>query len=304
MSLFWSLDFPLGWNRATVGMVLEILILTLCFYAVLRFLRSTRGSGVLSGLIYFLAALFVFLQILSNYPGVPVIQEILDRVGGLGLLVVAVLFQPELRQGISRFGTGFFSLMRLGRASQKEETLAKLAAAAQRMAKERIGALIAIERNVSLTPFYENAVGIDAPVSAILLETIFFPGSPLHDGAVIVQEDRLIAAACLFPLTENPEVQRRMGTRHRAALGLTEETDAVTLVVSEETGQISLCAGGRIYRRVPFDSLEERLLELLRSKTPTPKPKKRESTDELSESTVIDATQIQAASRTKEAATS
>ncbi|KAA3604989.1 MAG: TIGR00159 family protein [Planctomycetota bacterium] len=298
-----EMGFPLSGGLPTLRFFIEVALLAIFLYAVLRFLRSTRGSNVLRGLTYFLVAAFLGITVLGKFPEVPVIEEILRHVTPALVIVLAVLFQPELRQGISRFGTGFLDLLRIGRSGGEEETLSKLASAAQRMAKERIGALIAIERYVSLAPYYENAVSIDAPVSSILLETIFYPGSPLHDGAVIVREDQVLAAACLFPLTENPEVQRRMGTRHRAALGLTEETDAVTLVVSEETGQISLCAGGKLYRKVPFDLLEDRLMELLKSKAPAPSSRSRESmASEITESAVIDAST--ATPSTEKAATS
>ncbi|HEX9793724.1 MAG TPA: diadenylate cyclase, partial [Planctomycetota bacterium] len=195
---------------------------------------------------------------------VPVLQEILSDITPYLVIVVVILFQPELRHGITRFGHTTF-LRFFSRDPESDESLGKVVAAAQRMAKERVGALIAFERSVSLAPYYESAVQLEAPISAILLETIFFPGSPLHDGAVIVSGNTIRAAACLLPLTENQEVQRRMGTRHRAALGLTEEADAITLVVSEETGRISLCANGEMRSGVPFDQLEHELRDLLRS---------------------------------------
>ncbi|TAH39233.1 MAG: diadenylate cyclase [Planctomycetota bacterium] len=260
-------------RREHVQAIIEIAVLAGCIYAVLRFLRGTRGFGVLRGLAFFLVTLAVALFALSQYPGVPVLTEILRLVAPWLFLVLVILFQPELRQGISRFGTTPLTrVLPLGsRPAESRRALAEVAAAVRRMAKERIGALIAFERAVPLSPYYDSAVRIDAPVSALLLESLFFPGNPLHDGAVVIRGDTVVAAAVLLPLTENPEVQHRLGTRHRAALGLTEETDAVTMVVSEETGQITLCAGGRMYRNIPFDELETRLAELLRSRWEGPR---------------------------------
>lgn len=253
-------------ERRNIQAAIEIAILAACIYAVLRFLRGTRGFGVARGLAFFLAVAAVGLFALSWYPGVPVLQAILAQVAPVLTLVLVILFQPELRQGIARLGqTPLSRFVGLHRPAQTRMALADVVLAARRMARERIGALIAFERTVSLEPYYENAVRVEAPVSSILVESLFFPGNPLHDGAVVIRGNMVAAAAVLLPLTENPAVQRRMGTRHRAALGLTEETDAVTMVVSEETGQITLCADGRMVRHVPFDELEARLADLLRS---------------------------------------
>ncbi len=275
---------PLGHDP--VSSIIEILILTIGIYGVLRFLRTTRGFGLLRGLGILLGTALAAFLILNSTVGVPVLAKILSDIAPWTVLVVVILFQQELRQGLARFGQAgplrFFS-----RQEGTADTIGKVVAAAQRLAKERVGALIAFERSVSLSAYREKGVELDAPVSSILLETIFYPGGPLHDGAVILRGDRILAAACLFPLTENPEVQRRLGTRHRAALGLTEETDAVTLVVSEETGQVSLCAAGRLYRQIPLDQIEERLVELLGA---TPQERSTEE-DASSQSTIIDSSE-------------
>ena len=241
---------------------IEVLTLTVAYYGVLRFLRSTRGGGLVRGLGAFLVVTFTLYGLFNITVGVPVLVEIVKIVGGAIILTMVILFQPELRQGIARFGRGGF-LRFLKPDAGSTEVATKVARAAQRMAKERIGALIAFERGVSLAPYYDNAVPVDAPVSGILLETVFFPGGPLHDGAVIIRGERVHAAACLLPLADASDALGRLGTRHRAALGLSEETDAVTLVVSEETGQIAICASGQLHRQIPFDQLEERLTGLL-----------------------------------------
>ena len=238
-------------GRQEVAMVLEILVLTAAIYAVLRFLRSTRGFGVITGLGIFIVLFFLLLSLLNLWPGVPVLDYIVSRVAPFLVVILVILFQPELRQGISRFGRpGLFGWF--GPAHADPEILARIATAAGRMSTERIGALIALERGVSLEAYAENAVAVDTPVTPILLETLFFPGGPLHDGAVLIRGDAVLAASSLLPLTSNPEIGRRLGTRHRAAIGLTEETDAVTLVVSEETGKISIAVGGEFFPKVPI----------------------------------------------------
>ena len=266
-------------DRGTLGMVIEIITLTAIFYMVLRFLRSTRGFGILRGLAIFFAFAFLSFSILSIYPGVPVLGHLLKQVAPYLILILFILFQPELRQGISRFGhAGMFRF--LNTVDETQQAIPQVVRAAQRMSKERIGALVAFERQVSLAPYRENAVTIEAPVSSILLETIFFPGAPMHDGAVVVREDLVLAAACLLPLADAGESLGRLGTRHRAALGLSQETDAVTLVVSEENGQLALCAGGVMYRPIPHDQLEDKLNELLLSTPPKPEPE-TEATPEV-----------------------
>jgi diadenylate cyclase len=252
---------------------IEVAVLWAALYAILRFLRSTRGFGLLRGLASFFVLTFLLVQVLGNKARAPVLSEILEGIAPYLVIIIAVLFQPELRQGLARVGgSGWMAVFRRN-SEDDNETIAAVVGAARRMANERTGALLAFERGVSLAPYRDNAVKLDSPASGILLETIFFPGSPLHDGAVIIQSGKIIAASALFPLTTNPEVQRRMGTRHRAAIGLTEETDAITLVVSEETGRVSLASNGRLFEAVPLAELQDRLLGLLRERPAEPTEK-------------------------------
>ena len=245
---------------------IEILLLTVAIYAILRFIRSTRGVGVLRGLFTVAISATVLLGVLDRLApgGMDVIKYILSIVTPFFALIVVVLFQQELRQGISRFGQAeIFRRLRGGAPANDE--IHQIAAAAKRLADQRIGALVALEREVSLQPFSEGAVALDLPVTSVLLETLFFPGSPLHDGGVVVRGKAIVAAAAIFPLTSNPQVPARLGTRHRAAIGLSEETDALCLVVSEETGEISLAKAGWIEQNVPQEQLERRLQDMLRS---------------------------------------
>lgn len=243
---------------------LEILLLTAAIYGILRFIRSTRGVGVLRGLFTFTIVMVLALATLDRFApgGVSVIKFILEKFTPYFALIVVILFQEELRHGIGRFGQS--GLLRLrGNTADAPTELAKIATSAKRLATLRTGALVAFERDVSLKPFSDGAVSLDLPISSIMLETIFFEGGPLHDGGVIVKGKRITAASCVFPLSNNPGIGRRLGTRHRAAIGLSERTDAVVLIISEESGELGLAADGVLHKPVPQDQLEKRLSELL-----------------------------------------
>lgn len=254
-----------GISDFRISDAIEITLLSFAIYGILRFIRSTRGVGVLRGLFLVVVGATVLLGALDRLApgGLDVIKYILSVVTPFFALILVVLFQQELRQGIGRFGRARL-FQRLRGDAQAQHEIHQIAAAARRLANQRIGALVAFEREVSLKPFFEGAVALDLPVTSVLLETIFYPGSPLHDGGVVVGGKTIVAAGAIFPLTSNPQVSARLGTRHRAALGLSEETDAVALVVSEETGEIALAAGGRMEKPVAPEAVERRLLELLR----------------------------------------
>ncbi|MFK5956599.1 MAG: diadenylate cyclase [Planctomycetota bacterium] len=259
---------PLGISGFQLTDGFEIAILSAAIYGILRFIRSTRGVGVLRGLFTFTIAAIFSVALLDRFApgGMDVIKFILEKVTPYFALIVVILFQEELRQGISRFGQSGF-LRFGGNTAESPTELAKIATTAKRLANQRTGALIAFERNTSLKPFSDGAVSLDLPISSILLETIFFDGGPLHDGGVVVKGKRITAASCVFPLTNNPSIARRLGTRHRAALGLSERTDAVVLIVSEESGEIGLAADGELYKPIAQDQLEKRLSELLKTES-------------------------------------
>src|SRR6185503_14622952 len=179
-----------------------------------------------------------------------------------------VLFQADIRRALAHFGRAPF-VRYFARAEQADETIEELVVAATTLAARRVGAIIVIERQIGLRNYIEGGIPLDATVTYDLLTSIFQPASPLHDGAVIVQGNRIAAAACFLPLSVNPRVSRELGTRHRAALGLTEENDAVAIVVSEETGYISLAIGGGLERGLEAAMLRRRLETLLRVRTRT-----------------------------------
>ena len=247
----------------TLASALQILILTVGIYLVLGFLRTTRGGGLLRGLVVAILVVVAGLAGLAKHLELAELSHIIESFTGFAVVILAILFQPELRRGLSHLGenplVGRFLRTRRG------EVVTEVTQAAITMANKRQGALIAFERKNALDAFIEGGVKIDAEVNRFLIDSLFHHGSALHDGAVIVRGDRIAAATSLFPLTENIEISKSTGTRHRAALGLTEETDAVTIAVSEETGAISICKGGEIIRRVAPAELEARLREMLGS---------------------------------------
>lgn len=242
-----------------VGWVLQLLILATGIFFFLRMVRTTRGSRIVRGLVVAMVGGVLGLWALSEVLELEELQFIIKSVTGFVVVIFAILFQPELRRGIAQLGAGglFDRLL----DSVRADTLRTIAQATCAMASRRTGALIAVERENPLDAYVEGGVRVDADVSKLLIETIFHPGSTLHDGAVVVRDDRIAAAACLFPLTENLEIARSTGTRHRAALGLSDETDAVTVVVSEETGEISICKRGERRENIPHAQLEEALRE-------------------------------------------
>ncbi len=244
----------------TVTDIVEIFILFVAVYFAIRFLQGTRGVRILLGLIVVTTGLFVGVLLVAQWAELDRVNYLLHQALPMSLFTLVVLFQPELRRGLMRLGRNPLAQKFLRDESALIEEIIR---AVSNLSKEKIGALIAVEREISLSTYVEGGVFIDAEVKADLVDTIFWPGSALHDGAIVIQNERVAAAGCLFPLTENPDVSKRLGTRHRAAIGLTEETDAVTIVVSEETGNISVGVRGHLERDLDRDSLRRILSTLL-----------------------------------------
>ena len=237
--------------------VLEILILWFIFYRMLVFFEGTRAVNVLRGIIILILAFFI-----SHWLGLKAVDWILTKLFAFWLVAVIVIFQPELRQGLARLGQ-----RHLFHASSKEdeveEMVRELVKAIRRFSYENIGAIIALERENSLKTYMESGVKLDSIMSAELLNTIFEPKTLLHDGGVVISANRIVAASCLFPLTQQTGLSLVLGTRHRAAIGLSEETDAVVIVVSEERGSISMAIGGKLSSNIDIDKLDAMLNELL-----------------------------------------
>jgi diadenylate cyclase len=238
----------------------EILLLGALYFALLTSIRGTRGAGILKGTVFFIVIAFLGLLWLANFAGLDRIKLLLQYVLAGSVVAVIIIFAPEMRRGLLRLAQAPFLAPLIHGPSHK--VIDEVTSAAVKLSKNRIGALIAIEREVGLGDIIENGQRLDATLSSELLESIFYPGNPLHDGAVVIQHEQIAAAACLFPLPEDTTLSRTMGTRHRAAIGISEETDAIAIVVSEETGRISVCVGGKMTGDLTRDSLEKALREL------------------------------------------
>ncbi len=236
-----------------IKILVEISILWFVFYVILIFSRGTRGVHVLKGIIF-----IVLFFIVTQELGLDTINWIFTKLFAISVIAVLIIFQPELRRGLASIGQRGWS----GIFFKESEIIKEVTKTTLSLSKKKIGALIAIERESRLTHYIESGIEIDAIVSAEILITVFMPNTPLHDGGIIISGDRVIGAGCLFPLTQNPQVSRTMGTRHRAALGLSEETDAVVIVVSEETGGISIATGGRFTNELQKEGLELLLNDL------------------------------------------
>jgi diadenylate cyclase len=256
----------LHWLSSNWQIPVEILLIAVVIYYILTTLQGSRGAGILRGIFILFTLAFVTLSFLARYSDMYRLTYLLNQFLGLFAFVLIIVFQPELRRGLIRIGQRpLFSTVFRREAAMIQEVVE----AVRNMSENRIGALIAFEREIGLKGFAETGTVLDAEVTAGLLNTVFWPGSPLHDGAVIVSEQRVHAAGCLFPLTEKPDLSKTMGTRHRAGIGITEESDAVTLIVSEETGRVSIAVGGQLTENVAIDRLGAVLTELLSSRTPS-----------------------------------
>ena len=233
----------------------EILLLTVVIYYGYLYFRGTRGAKVLTGL----AIVFLTLTLISQLLNLVVIGWIIRSFSVLLAIALVVIFQPELRRGLAELGSHpIFSL-----TSEKRETVRDMAEGVTQLANKHFGALIAIERDTSIRVYEETGVVLDSEFSVELLLSIFHPKAALHDGGVIMRNGRIAAAACIFPVSQRETLDRSLGLRHRAALGITEESDAVAVVVSEETGGISICHRRRIERNFTPESFRQRLSEIL-----------------------------------------
>jgi diadenylate cyclase len=234
MNWLHSIEYP------SITGTIEILILAVVFYFLVKFFRGTRGAAILTGLVI----LFTFLMVITRFTNLLILNWLLQKLMVYLALALVVIFQPEIRRALARIGRqGNFMAGKARRALADP-----IADAVQLLASRKIGALIAIEREVGTRGIQDTGTRMNSEVSAELLASIFYPGTPLHDGGVIISEDRIAAAGCVFPLTQNDDLARNLGTRHRAAIGLTEETDTVVIVVSEETGVVSIAYNGRLKR--------------------------------------------------------
>jgi diadenylate cyclase len=221
-------------------------------YQCLMVVRGTRAGHILAGILV-MAGLYT----ISLWAGLAALRSLLSLIVPYIGLAVIVLFQSEIRRTLARIGRK--RLFGLGRGFRAPEAVSEVLMAVEELAEKKIGALIVLERDIGLRTFIESGVRLDARISRDLLLSVFQPGLPLHDGAAIAQKDRLAAAACFLPLSTNPALSRKLGTRHRAAIGITEETDCLSLVVSEETGRISIATFGELVQGLSIADAVEKI---------------------------------------------
>lgn len=243
----------------------DILLVWFVLYKLIMVIKGTKAVQLLKGIL-----VIAIVTWLSDVLHLRTLNWMMEQVLLYwGIIVLVIIFQPELRRALEQLGRGrFFSRSAVSEEEERENMVEAIVKASGYMAKRRIGALISIERETGMNDYVETGIPLNAKVTSELLINIFIPNTPLHDGAVIIQKNRIAAAACYLPLSESPFISKELGTRHRAALGISEVTDSLTVVISEETGSISLTKNGELHRDLDLDNFREMLRkELLKSKT-------------------------------------
>src|SRR5438552_874407 len=251
---------PIGWWDLA-----DILVVSVLVYEVFKLIRGTRAVQMALG-----GSVLVALFYGSNWLHLETVNWLIRNLFGYLVVGVIVLFQSDIRRALAHLGRAPF-FRYFAKAESAEESIEELIVAAGLLSAQRIGAIVAIERQIGLRNYIEGGIPLDATLTYDLLVSIFQTSSPLHDGAVIVQDDRVAAAACFLPLTVNPRLSKELGSRHRAAIGLTEENDAVAIVVSEETGSISVVVDGQIQRGLDSDALRMSLRSLVLQRRRAPR---------------------------------
>jgi diadenylate cyclase len=245
-----------GSHRIYLQATVEVFIIFIFVYAFLRIMQGTRGAGILRGLGIMVGLLAGVTILVTRVVPLENISWVMSTFAPVIIIPMFILFQPEVRRALIRLGQNPLYRMFFKPHSRFTDELVR---ATFSLSRDKVGGLLAIEREVGLRGYVEGGVRLDAEVTADLIKTIFWPGTPLHDGAVVIRQQRLAAAGCLFPLTDNPQFSTELGTRHRAAIGITEESDAAAIVISEQTGQVSLAVGGTIQRDVSERDLRRAL---------------------------------------------
>ncbi len=236
--------------------VIDIALIATVIYHILKFFKSTKAMHVFKGVALLIIALAV-----ASWIGLPTITWLLSAVFTSGILVIVILFQPELRLALESFGRGQFA-EKSDDAVESEKVINEIITATNRLSKRRVGALLVFERSRGLEDIVSTGTVLDAAVSAGLIENIFEPNTPLHDGATVISGSKLVAAGCFLPLSENMKLEKTLGTRHRAALGISERTDSTTIIVSEETGIISAAHNGVLTRFLTPEDLKKLLTDI------------------------------------------
>jgi len=243
--------------------VIDILVIAFLVYKAIDFLRETRAGQLVKGI-----AVLIIVAFLARWLNLVSLKWLLNTVFESALIAIAIIFQPELRRALEKVGRSNFKNIVKGQTPEEERENAMncieaVCQSSASMSKQKIGALIVFERNTLLGDIINTGTVIDSAASSQMISNVFFPNSPLHDGAMIIRDGRLLAAGCILPLTQNEGLSTQLGTRHRAGIGMSENSDAVVVIVSEETGIISVASNGRIVRNYNTETLRERLLQEL-----------------------------------------
>lgn len=255
---------PINFNIwGSLADIVDIILVWFVIYKIINLVRGTKAVQLLKGIFVILLVKFI-----SDNLGFNTLSWLMEQALNWGFLAIIIIFQPELRRALEQLGRGKF-FARSGTQEDDDQGIfiESLVKATNYMAKRRIGALISIEKETGMSDYIETGIPLNARVSSELLINIFIPNTPLHDGAVIISKNVVAAAACYLPLSESPFISKELGTRHRAALGISEVTDSITIVVSEETGNISLTKNGELHRGLSLDTFKEILENELITKT-------------------------------------
>lgn len=235
--------------------IVDVLLVWFVFYKLITIIKGTKAVQLLKGIFVLIIA-----RVLTGFFGFKTLLWMMDEVLRFGILAIIIIFQPELRRALEQIGRGrLFARSTMQEEEQRDRLIEAFIKSVSYMAKRRIGALISIEKETGLSEYIETGTPMDSTITSELLINIFIPNTPLHDGAVIIQKNRIAAAGCYLPLSESAFISKELGTRHRAAIGLGEVTDAITVIVSEETGAVSITANGDINRNLSMEEFEVRL---------------------------------------------
>lgn len=239
--------------------IADILIVSYLIYKLIQLVRGTRAVQLLKGIF-----LLVITWALSTWLNLYTLKWLMNQMFTFGVVTILIIFQPELRRALEQLGRGKLFIRSIAVDEDVSHTINEVIKAVNYMARRKIGALIVFERTTGLNEYIESGIKMESTISSELLINVFIPNTPLHDGAVIVRNSQIMAAGCYLPLSENPFISKELGTRHRAAIGISEVCDAISVVVSEETGQVSLAMNGQVVRDIKEESLISKLFDELR----------------------------------------
>lgn len=242
--------------------ILDIIVVAFIFYKLYMLIKETRAEQLLKGIVL----IFILIPI-SHFSNLTMLNWILNKTITIGVLTIVIIFQPEIRRALEHIGsTAFTDKHMFENEEVMEKIITEIVNAVENLSKSKTGALIVIEQKTGIGEIIKTGTTIDAVISTALLENIFVVNTPLHDGATVIKNNRIIAAGCFLPLTDSDRVSKKLGTRHRAAIGITESSDALTIIVSEETGTISLAVNGRLVRNYDRDKLKKVLVQIIKNR--------------------------------------